>query len=397
MEEKKLVIIGTAHVSPKSIEEVERLIEEERPDAVAVELCPRRYNALVHGVRDEVPVTEIIKKGNVFLIIFQLMLSYFQRKIGEEYGVKPGAEMLAAISKAREVGADVLLIDRDVGITFSRFWHKLSFFEKLKLIWHLLKSTFSGEEIDVDEMLEEDVLDLLVREFRKISPTAARVLIDERDQYMAANLINALSRYNKVVAVVGAGHRRGIEEALRQFEGKSGGVINLRELEEVPKGRNLFKLVTVAITAVLLATFVLIALSLNTEVLFKAFLFWFLINGTLSAIGAALAGGHPLSILAAFLFAWLTSLNPLIAAGWVSGLVEAWIRKPTSEDFSKLMEADSFREMMQNRFFRVIFVAALTNVGSMIGTFYGGWFIITRFGVDIAKVVAGRLFELWRF
>ncbi len=395
MEEKKLIIIGTAHVSPKSIEEVERLIEEERPDAVAVELCLRRYNALVHGVRDEIPVTEIIKKGNIFLVILQLMLSYFQRKVGEEYGVKPGAEMLAAIFKAREIGADVLLIDRDIGITFSRFWHKLSFIEKLRLIWHLLKSTFSGEEIDVDEMLEEDVLDLLVREFRKISPTAAKVLIDERDMYMAANLLNALSRYDKVVAVVGAGHKRGIEEVLKKFSGERVDLINLKELEEVPKGRNAFKVVTVAITALLVATFLLIALSLNTEVLFKAFLFWFLINGTLSAIGAALAGGHPLSIAAAFLFAWLTSLNPLIAAGWVSGLVEAWIRKPTSEDFSKLVEADSFREMMQNRFFRVLFVAALTNVGSMIGTFYGGWFILTHFGIDIAKVIAGRLIELW--
>ncbi len=392
MEEKKLVIIGTAHVSPKSVREVERLIEEERPDAVAVELCARRYNALVRGVREDIPVTEIIKKGNVFLIIFQLILSYFQRKVGEEYGVKPGAEMLAAISKAREIGADVLLIDRDVGITFSRFWHKLSFIEKIKLIWHLLKSTLFEEDVDVEEMLEEDVLDLLVREFRRISPTAAKVLIDERDEYMAANLLNALSRYDKVVAVVGAGHKRGIENVLRR-----GGRADLRELEEVPEGRNLLKIASLIITAILVGTFLLLAVSFSTQTLLQAFIFWFLINGVLSAVGAAIAGGHPLSILAAFLFAWLTSLNPLIAAGWISGLVEAWIRKPTSEDLSRLMEANSFREMMRNRFFRVLFVAALTNVGSMIGTFYGGWYIITHFGVDIAKVIAGKFLGIWPF
>ena len=389
--EKKLIIIGTAHVSKRSIEDVNEIIEAEKPDAVAVELCPRRYKALVHGIKEDIPVTDVIKKGNVFLLIFQLILSYFQRKVGEEYGVKPGSEMLAAIEKARSIGADVLLIDRDIGITFSRFWQSLSFFEKLKLIWHLIKSMFSGEDIDVDEMLEEDVLDLLVREFRKISPNAAKVLIDERDMYMAANLLNAFAKYDKIVAVVGAGHRKGIEKALERLKDN---LVDIRELEEVKKGKSLLKYFTAAFTALIIATFVLITLSLNTEILIQAFVFWFLINGVLSAIGAAIARGHPLSIAAAFLFAWLTSLNPLIAAGWVSGLVEAWIRKPTIDDFSRLMEAESFGDMMNNRFFRVLLVAALTNVGSMIGTIYGGWYILSTFGVDVAKVVAERVWEI---
>ena len=389
--EKKLIIIGTAHVSKRSIEDVNEIIEAEKPDAVAVELCPRRYKALVHGIKEDIPVTDVIKKGNVFLLIFQLILSYFQRKVGEEYGVKPGSEMLAAIEKARSIGADVLLIDRDIGITFSRFWQSLSFFEKLKLIWHLIKSMFSGEDIDVDEMLEEDVLDLLVREFRKISPNAAKVLIDERDTYMAANLLNAFAKYDKIVAVVGAGHRKGIEKALERLKDN---LVDIRELEEVKKGKSLLKYFTAAFTALIIATFVLITLSLNMEILIQAFVFWFLINGVLSAIGAAIARGHPLSIAAAFLFAWLTSLNPLIAAGWVSGLVEAWIRKPTIDDFSRLMEAESFGDMMNNRFFRVLLVAALTNVGSMIGTIYGGWYILSTFGVDVAKVVAERVWEI---
>jgi pheromone shutdown-related protein TraB len=391
LEEKRLVIVGTAHVSKRSVEEVAEVIEREKPDAVAVELCPRRYHALVHGQREEISVADVIRKGNVFMLLFQLILAYFQRKVGEETGVKPGSEMLAAIEKAREAGADVLLIDRDIGLTFTRFWQKLTFVEKIKLIFHLVRSTFSGDEIEVDEMLEEDVLDMLVKEFRKISPNAAKVLIDERDVYMAANLLNALSRYNRIVAVVGAGHRKGIEEALLKLKENP---VNLRELEEVKKGRSYFKIFMGAFTALIVGTFILIATSLNTEVLVQAFLYWFLINGVLSAVGASLARGHPLSIVTAFLCAWMTSLNPLVAAGWVSGLVEAWIRKPTVEDFSKLVEAESLREMMQNKFFRVLLVAALTNVGSMIGTIYGGWYIISTFGVDVAKVVGERVVEV---
>lgn len=391
MEKKKLVIIGTAHVSRKSVEEVEKIIEIERPDAVAVELCPRRYKALIHGIKDEIPVTDVIKKGNVFLLIFQLILSYFQRKVGEEYGVKPGSEMLAAVNKAKSVGADVLLIDRDIGITFRRFWQKLSFFEKIKLMWYLTKSTFNREEMDIDDMLEDDILDVLVREFRQISPNAARVLIDERDLYMAANLINALSRYDKIVVVVGAGHRKGIEKALELLKNRP---VNIRELEEVGKGKNWLRYMILIFTIMIVTTFILIAISLNTETLIQAFLYWFLINGILSAIGAAIARGHPLSIIAAFLFAWLTSLNPLIAAGWISGIVEAWARKPTTDDFSKLMEVDSFRDMMDNKFFRVLLVAALTNMGSMIGTIYGGWYILSKFGVDVAEIIAERVAEV---
>lgn len=389
--EKKLIIVGTAHVSKRSIEDVSEVIETEKPDAVAVELCPRRYRALVEGVRDEIRIMDIIKKGNVFLLLFQLILSYFQRKVGEEYGVKPGAEMLAAIEKARSIGADVLLIDRDIGITFSRFWQSLGFFEKLKLIWHFVKSTFSREEIDVDEMLEEDVLEILVREFRSITPNAARVLIDERDTYMAANLLNALSRYDKIVAVVGAGHRKGIERALSRLKDNP---VDIRELEEVKKGRNLLKYFMAAFTVVIISTFVLIMLLFNTEVLIQVFIFWFLINGILSAVGAAIARGHPLSIVAAFFFAWLASINPLIATGWISGIVEAWIRKPTVDDFSRLVEAERFGEMLENRFFRVLLVAALTNVGSMIGTIYGGWLILSTFGIDIVKVIGERIWAM---
>jgi pheromone shutdown-related protein TraB len=390
--EKRLIIIGTAHVSPKSVEDVKNIIKNEKPDAVAVELCPRRYKALVEGFREDIPVTELIRRGDTFLFLFQLLLSHFQKKVGEEYGIKPGAEMLAAVEKAREIGADVLLIDRDVGITFRRFWSSLGFFGKVRMLWYFLRSMFSGEDVDVDELLKQDILDALVKEFRKISPSAAKILIDERDEYMAANLLVAMQRYSKIVAVVGAGHRKGIERALKKFEKERP---NLSALETVEKGRNWFKIIGAGFAIFILFVFIMLAVTVSTQVLITALAYWFLINGVLAALGAAIARGHPLSVLAAFLFAWLTSLNPLVAAGWVSGAVEAWIRKPRASDLGALMEANNLREMMENRFFRVLAVAALTNIGSMIGTIYGGYYITTRFGVDVAKIISEKLFTLF--
>ncbi len=392
-EERKsnLYIVGTAHVSPKSIEEVEKTIDEVKPEAVAVELDYRRLMAL-KGERQEIPVVDVIKRGEAHVLLFQILLSYFQRKVGEEYGVKPGQEMLAAIKKAEEIGADVLLIDRDITITFKRFWKELTFREKLKIVYSLLKSVFEEEEVDVEEMLKEDVLEILVKEFRDIAPSAARVLIDERDAYMAANLIEASKRYSSVVAVVGAGHRKGIENYLKN----PSSIPPIEKLLEVREGRNYGKIAGYVIFAFIVLTFAGVALTLNSALLIKAFVYWFLINGILSALGAAIAGGHPLSILTAFLVAWLTSINPTIAAGWFSGLVEAWVRKPTSRDVEELANVTSLRDLFRNRIFRVLLVAALTNVGSMIGTFLGIWYVYRITGIKIADVLKKAIFKIFR-
>ena len=388
----EIILVGTAHVSKKSIEETKRIIEDVKPQAVAVELCYKRFLALTQKPQ-EISVVDVIKKGDAALVLFQMLLSYFQRKIGEEYGVKPGAEMLAAIEKAKEIGADVLLIDRDIAITFKRFWNSLSVFEKIRLVFHMLKGLFGDEEIDVDEMLEEDILERLVKEFRDIAPSAAKVLIDERDAYMAAKLIEASKRYEKIVAVVGAGHKKGIERYLKNPEL----LPDLRELESVKERKfSILKVVSFAIIAFVILTFVAVLTTMNSELILKAFLYWFLINGVLSAIGALIAGGHPLSALAAFLSAWLTSLNPMIAAGWVSGIVEAKMRKPTSQDLEDLTKAESLRELMRNRVFRVLLVAALTNVGSMIGTIYGAYVVAQITGINIPEIIKRNLYGLLR-
>ncbi len=390
----EIILIGTAHVSKKSIEEVKKTVEEVKPQAVAVELCYRRFLALTRNKPQEISVIDVIKRGDVALVLFQMLLSYFQRKIGEEYGVKPGEEMLAAIEKAKEIGADVLLIDRDIAITFKRFWGSLSFIEKVRLFFHMLKGLFGDEELDVDEMLKEDILERLVKEFRDIAPSAAKVLIDERDAYMAAKLIEASQRYEKIVAVVGAGHKKGIEKYLRNPEL----LPDIRELESVKERRfSILKTASFTIFAFVILTFVAVLSTMNSEVIMKAFLYWFLINGVLSAIGALIAGGHPISALAAFLSAWLTSLNPMIAAGWVSGIVEAKIRKPTSQDLEDLATAETLRELMKNRIFRILLVAALTNVGSMIGTIYGAYVIMQLTGINIPEVIKHNLAKLLGF
>ena len=375
-------IVGTAHVSPKSIEEVVKTIEEVKPEAVAVELDYKRLKSLQGDVQ-EIPIVDVIKRGEAHLLLFQIVLSYFQRKIGEEYGVRPGDEMLAAIEKAREIGADVLLIDRDVTITFKRFWSNLSLKEKLKIAYSLIKGLFESEDVDVEKMLEEDILESLVKEFRDIAPSAAKILIDERDAYMAHNLIDASKKYSKIVAVVGAGHKKGVEYYLKNPEK----LPPINSLVEVKSGRNYGKIVGYIVFFLILAMFVSALITLNTKIVLKAFFYWFVINGVLSALGAAIAGGSIPSILTAFFIAWLTSINPTVAAGWFSGLVEVWVRKPTTKDLEELVRVKSLRELARNKIFKVLMVTALTNIGSSLGTIIGIWYVYKITGIRIVEVL----------
>lgn len=384
MENKRLVIVGTAHVSPQSIKDVEETIDKELPDAVAVELDSRRFFTLTKGVQRDIPLMEVIKRGETHLLLFQLLMSYFQKKMGDTYGVKPGEEMLTAVNKAQEINADIILIDRDIDITLKRFWTSLTLWEKLKILGHLIKDFVKQEEVELEQMLEEDVLEVLVKEFRGIAPSAARVLIDERDSYMASNLFKSLPNYNKIVAVVGAGHKKGVENHLMDPQN----IPEPTSLEEVKHSRfNLFKLFSYLIFGVVALIFGILLTTLNSALIIKAFIYWFIINGAFSAICATIAGAHPFSILSAFLFAWFTSLNPTIGAGWITGAVEIWVRKPTSNDLKNITGAGSLKEVFNNKCFRVLLVAALTNVGSMIGTFIGLYYVLLITNVDIVTTL----------
>jgi pheromone shutdown-related protein TraB len=386
----EIVIVGTAHVSEKSVQEVTQAIEDLHPDIVAVELCQGRYRALTGQEEEgEIQIKEILSGGKLYLLLVQWFLAYIQKKIGSDLGVKPGSEMIAAIEVAERTGARVALVDRDIAVTIQRFWSAMSLLEKAKLFASMIPAAFGrGDEIDIEKVTEEDVVSAIIEEFREVSPGAAQVLIDERDAYIARNLIR-LGSEGRVVAVVGAGHRDGITKYLAHPE-KIPPFENMTRVSKrrisAPKlfGAALMLLVVVTIAAVLIS-------STSAENIFSALKVWFLVNGVLSALGVILARGHPLSALTAFMIAWLTSLNPLMAAGWFAGIVEAWKRKPTMADTKKLADAETFKELMAIPLFRVILVAALANIGSVAGTVLGAYLILRMSGLSPDELIGGIL------
>lgn len=367
-ESHEIIVVGTAHVSEKSVQEVVSKIEEVRPDIVAVELCPARYRALTgQEEAKEIKIGELLSGGKLYFFLVQLFLAYTQRKIGDEMGVKPGSEMLAAIETAKRTGARVALVDRDVGITIQRFWSAMGFWGKVKLAGSLIPAAIGWggkEEIDIDSITQEDIVTQMIGEFRKISPGAANALVDERDAFLARNLI-LLSKQGRVLAVVGAGHREGIARHLAHPED----IPAMEGLVEKPKKKITFVRVLGVLVSLLIlaiAGLVLVAAQSSQNGLL-AIAIWFVATGGLSALGVILAGGHPLSALAALMVAWLTTLIPFIAAGWIAGMVEAWKIKPTVADLKRLALADSFGQMRQNRFGKVIMVTVLSNLGAMAG------------------------------
>jgi len=384
----EIVIVGTAHVSEKSVQEVVGKIEQLRPDIVAVELCLARYRAITGQEEErEIKISELLSGGKLYLLLVQWFLAYIQRKMGEEMGVKPGSEMLAAIEAAKKAGARVALVDRDISITIQRFWSAMSLLDKVRLVWSLLPAAFGrggDEEIDIDTITQDDIVSQMISEFRKISPGAANVLVDERDAFLARNLY-LLSKQGRVLAVVGAGHREGITKHLEHPEK----IPAMERLNEKP-GRKitLVKVLGVVFSLLILATVALVVITAqSSQSMLEALLIWFVFTGGLSALGVLLARGHPLSALTALMVAWMTTLNPFVAAGWFAGMVEAWKIKPTVTDLKSLASADSFSQMLENRLFKVIWVAALSNLGAMAGTFAGIYLIWKTMGLDIEALL----------
>ena len=335
----RIILVGTAHVSDKSVAEVNEVIERERPDIVAVELCKGRYKAL-KGEEEvkEINVGEMLSGGKFYYFLLHWLLAYVQRKIGADTGVKPGAEMLSAIEMAEKGGARVALIDRDIQVTLARFWNRMSFFEKLKLFGSLIGASlgFGTKDIDINTVTQEDVVTQLVSELRKVAPSAASVLLDERDIYMAKNLLD-LSREGTVVAVVGAGHREGIQKYLNAPET----IPPTGELATVPKRRfSLFRAATVVFIAMIAGLLALLIYSggVTLATLATALIYLFITQGILSAAGVLIARGHPLSAFTAFSLAWFGFLHPFLAVGWLAGIVEAHFRPPTTEEFRNIMK-----------------------------------------------------------
>ena len=378
-------LVGTAHVSQKSIEDVRSAIEGFQPDIVGVELDRGRYVSLTQET-PEPSVTDILKGGNFGRLLVQWVLTYIQQRIGAETGVKPGAEMLAAIEEAEKHQKPVALIDRDIQITLGRFWGRMGIWEKIKLVGALIYSLVSVEdqEIDVDEFTNQDVVSAAMEEFRKFSPRGAQALIDERDAYLAHQILMLGNRYERVLAVVGAGHIRGVQRYLDAPETLPPLPTLTAEVKGLPWG----KILGAAVTILFLLLIAAIAFSgVGLDVLLAALVYWILINGILSAAFTLLAGGHPFSAATAFAVSWLTSLNPMLAAGWFAAIVEAKIPKPGVGDLRQIIAAETFSEMRRIPLFRVVLVAALANVGSTLGTIAYFVFIFPVLGIDPAVIV----------
>ncbi|MFU8877859.1 MAG: TraB/GumN family protein [Wenzhouxiangellaceae bacterium] len=374
-------LLGTAHVSHASVNAVRRHLESGEFDAVAVELCQSRHRALTDATAwREMNLFSIIREGKAGMMMASLALSAYQRRIAEQFGIEPGAEMKAAIEAADRTGLPLQLIDREIGITLKRTSRRLSLWKRWMLTNGLILSLFTREKVseeDIERLKQGDILNQTFGEFSAHSPELYETLIGERDQYMAARLLqdNAGNPGRRVLAVIGAGHLAGTAEALQQ---ESDPASRTRQLDHIPPALRIWKLLPWLILIAVLTGFA-IGFSRSPELGLSLVLTWVVINGGLSALGALLARGHPLTVLSALVAAPLTSLNPTVGAGMVTGAVEAWLRKPRVADFQALRDdVVRLRGWWKNRVARVFLVFFLSNLGSSIGTWVAGFSMVRQ-------------------
>ena len=363
--EKEIVLVGTAHVSQESSDLVAAVIEAERPDTVSVELCASRYQSI--RLKDQwqnMDIVKVITEKKTFLLLSNLILSAFQKRIAAKLDVVPGAEMIRAIEAADVSGAAIHLADREIRVTLSRAWKAMTFWEKNKLLYHLLLSFADADEIsqeEIEKMKQQDVLEALMVDVGKTLPMLKRILIEERDQYLAEKIRTAPG--TKIVAVVGAGHVAGIKANWNK-------TIDIAALETLPPDGRLSTVlgwgIPLAIVLMMAVGFFVGGVHVGTHMITG----WILTTGILAGIGAAAALAHPLTILSSMLAAPITTLHPLIAAGWVSGLVEAFSRKPRVRDIEALpRDILSVKGFWRNKVTRILLVVVFTNIGASIGTF----------------------------
>ncbi len=369
--DREIVLVGTAHVSQNSVDEVRDQIESVEPDHVCIEIDEQRFRSIKEKQDfSRLDIFQIIKTRQAFLMLSSLVLTSFQRRMGLATGVQPGAELLAAATFCEEREIPVSLADRQVQTTLRRAWAKTGFWGKNKLLAALLSSAFSREELseeDLDRLKEKNELEEMMSELADYLPSVKSVLIDERDHYLAQNIFDAPG--SRIVAVVGAGHVPGI---IRRLEALQGGAppADLKELDSIPPPGPVKKALPYLIPAVVGGLIIWGFFRGGMEGGLQSLWRWILVNGTLSAIGAAVAFAHPLTIIASFLAAPITSMNPTIGVGFVTGLLEALFRKPRVQDFESLnQDILSFRGFFRNRLTHILLVFFFSSIGSSIGTF----------------------------
>lgn len=370
--DRTFYIVGTAHVSDASVREVRRVIEEVRPDAVCIELCQGRYNALTGdaGWRN-LDVFKVIKEGKTLFLLANMALGAYQRRLGEKLGVKPGAELLAAAATAKDVGARLELVDRDIHITLKRTWANLGFWSKIGLLGGVLQSLTNRDEIsstDIENLKEKAHLSEMLAEFARELPEVKEPLIDERDRYLISGIEEAEGK--TIVAVVGAAHVPG----MRDHFGKP---VDRKALQALPPPSKLARAIKWIFPALVVALFVWGYWQKQDVSVHDLLFAWILPNSIMAGLLTAVAGAKILSVITAFVVSPMTSLNPLVPAGLVVGLLEAWLRKPTVEDCEHISDdVQSLRGIYRNQVTRVLMVAVMSTLGSALGAYIGlSWLI----------------------
>ena len=376
-----LRILGTAHVSTASVEAVREQIKTYQPDIVAVELCGSRHQALTSNRRlDKEGLLKVVKEGKAPLVLLQSLLAAEQRKMGLDEGQQPGAELLVAVQEAEAAELEVALIDRDIQTTLRRAWKKMRFREKVRIIWSLLGDDDEDDDAPgVGELLEDqDLLTSLMEELRTFSPGAGVVLIDERDSFLAGK-ISSLPSDKKILAVVGAGHLKGIERHLKNetVPDEAG----LKQLEHLPVPGRLSKSIPWLIPLFVMSLVIYFVANGEGVNLLEMFTVWTAANAVFAALGCAIARGHPLAILTAAAASPITSLNPTLAAGWFAGYVQLKMREPTAEDLQQFLKLESLGSFWSNKAGRVLMVTSLSNVGSMAGAWFAAAGLLGSIGL----------------
>jgi len=374
MDGKEIILIGTAHVSKQSAEEVKEIILQEQPDTVCIELCESRFQSISDEKRwKNTDIIKIIKEGKALMLLINLILSSYQKRLAKQFGIKPGQEMIQGIESAKEIGATLCLADRDIQTTMKRLWRGLGIWGKTKLFFQLLMSIVVNEDIteeELEKMKSEDMLTSSLNELAHSFPQFKAIIIDERDKYLAQKIKKAPG--DKVVAVLGAGHIPGIKQEL-------GTEHDLEQLSLVAPPSKTAKIIGWSIPIILVGI-IISTLSVDKATGIDQIISWIVWNGSLSALGTLLAFGHPVSILVAFLVSPISSLSPLLAAGWFAGLTEAFIRKPNVQDFENISEdVHSLKGFWRNKVTHILLVVAFANLGSSAGAMIGGVDVIRQF------------------
>ncbi|MFC7319685.1 TraB/GumN family protein [Halobacillus campisalis] len=374
LDNKELILIGTAHVSRKSAEQVKEVIDYEQPDSVCVELDEQRYQSIKDGNKwQDTDIFKVIKQKKATLLLMNMVISSFQKRMAKQMGIKPGQEMIQGIESAEETGATLVLADRNIQITFARIWGNLGTMGKAKLLMQIILSIFSNEKVseeELEKLKSKDMLDAMLQDFTDNFPKLKKPLIDERDQYLSQKIKEAPGQ--KIVAVLGAAHVPGIKEQIHKEH-------DLKKLREQPPKSKAPKIIGWAIPVIILSI-IAYTFYANPAAGTQQTISWILWNGSFSAIGAAVALGHPLAVLTAFVMAPITSLNPLIAAGWFAGIVQAYFRRPNVKDFETLSDdVSSVKGFWDNKVTRILLIIVLANIGSSLGTFIGGADVIRVF------------------